>query len=354
MQVFDPVPPTVPLPTQAPETSWPTAEWPTTASDIGEATVRRELLDAVFPPNGNFDESGPLGQSLAFVTVQAGQIVDERYGPTAGVDEALISWSMAKSITQTLVGLLVADGVLTLTDRAPVPEWSDSDDPRHHITVEQLLHMVSGTTFVEDYVDDATSHCLEMLFGEGRHDMAAYVAELPAEVPPGTRFNYSSGTTNLLTGIIGDLVGRGDTFDAWAQRRLFQPLGMDATLTFDDRGTWVGSSYLHATARDFAKIGLLYLRDGMWDGSRLLPEGWVDHARTMQARNDEGVGYGAHWWIWPPDESVFYAAGYETQRILVDPQRDLVIVRLGKTEIAKAPEVDSWIESVRRTFPVVA
>jgi len=260
---------------------------------------------------------------------------------------------MAKSITQTFIGLAQLDGLIDLADRATIPEWADSSDPRHAITVEQLLHMVPGTLFEEDYVDDATSHCLEMLFGEGRHDMAAYVASLPLTTEPGTTFNYSSGTTNLLTGILGDLVGRGPTFEDWARARLFTPLGMDVRLTFDDRGTWVGSSYAHASARDFAKFGLLYLRDGVWDGTRLLPDGWVDHARTLQARDDEGVGYGAHWWLWPRDEAVFFAAGYETQRILVDPTRDLVLVRLGKTGIEQASLVDDWVEAIRQTFPTI-
>ena len=353
MPVVDPITPTASLPKQPPQVAWPTAAWPVADATVGAADERQQLLDTAFPAGGNVDETGSFGQSLAFVAVQGGQLVDERYGPTADAEEQLISWSMAKSMTQTFIGLAHLDGLVALADRAPVPEWADASDPRHAITIEQLLHMVPGTTFVEDYVDDATSHCLEMLFGEGRHDMAAYVAALPAAADPGTTFNYSSGTTNLLTGILGDLVGRGDAFDAWARSRLFEPLGIDVRLTFDDRGTWVGSSYAHASARDFAKFGLLYLRDGVWDGTRILPAGWVDHARTLQARNDEGVGYGAHWWLWPQDEAVFYAAGYETQRILVDPTRDLVLVRLGKTEIDKAPAVDEWIEAVRQTFPTI-
>lgn len=353
MTVVERVPPAVSLPAQPPEIAWPTTTWPPGDSRLGAESERQRLLDAAFPAEGNRDARGPFGQSLAFVAVQGGRLVDERYGPTADQHEQLVSWSMAKSMTQCLIGVAQLDGLVHLSDRAPVPEWADASDPRHAITIEQLLHMVPGTMFAEDYVDDATSHCLEMLFGEGRKDMAAYVAALPSTSEPGTTFNYSSGTTNLLTGILGDLVGRGAAFDEWARARLFTPLGMDVRLTFDDRGTWVGSSYAHASARDFAKFGLLYLRDGVWDGTRLLPEGWVDHARTLQARDDEGVGYGAHWWLWPQDEAVFYAAGYETQRILVDPARDLVLVRLGKTEIDKAPLVDEWIEAVRQTFPTI-
>jgi CubicO group peptidase (beta-lactamase class C family) len=348
MPVLQSVPPTVALPTQPPDVAWPTIAWPEAEAPPELA----ELLDAAFVDEPNTDESGPLGQSLAVVAVQSGHLVAERYGPTASVDEPLITWSMAKSITQALVGLVVADGALDINDPAPIAQWTDGADPRNVITVDHLLRMVPGTEFIEAYIEGESSHCLEMLFGAGAADMAGYVAELPALAPPNTVFNYSSGTTNLLTRIVGDIVGDSEDFDAWMQRRLLNPIGMPARLTFDDRGTWIGSSFLHTSARDFAKFGLLYLRDGMWDGERLLPEGWVDYARTLQATDDDGVGYGAHWWIWGPDNNVFYAAGYETQRIIVDPARDLVLVRLGKTATDKADAVDAWLEQVRLTFPL--
>jgi CubicO group peptidase (beta-lactamase class C family) len=291
---------------------------------------------------------GPFGQPLALVVVHRGHLVAERYGPTAGPDDQLISWSMAKSFTQALVGRLVADGRLTLDTPAPVPEWSGDGDPRSGITIDHLLRMVPGLRFDEDYVDAGTSHCIEMLFGEGRHDMAAYTASQPAVAGPDEVFNYSSGTTNVLCRILADAVGRGPAFEQWMREVLLDPLGIEAPLTFDGVGTWVGSSFLHATARDFAKFGLLYLRDGWWEGRRLLPEGWVDYARTHRGTDDEGARHGAHWWQWPHGDDVFHASGYETQRILVDPGADLVIVRLGKTPTDRAPTVDAWLERIRR------
>ena len=204
---------------------------------------------------------------------------------------------------------------------AAVPEWQGADDDRRFITLDQLLRMVPGTEFVEDYVDDRISHCIDMLFGAGNPDMAAYTAALPAIAPPDTVFNYSSGTTNLICRILADLVGPGGRFEAWMRAELLDPIGMrSAEPTFDGAGTWVGSSFLEATAREFAKFGYLYLRDGVWEGRRLLPEGWVDYARTPRAADDEGSVYGAHWWIWDPDAGVFACQGYETQRILVDPR----------------------------------
>ncbi len=190
-----------------------------------------------------------------------------------------------------------------------------------------------------------------MLFGDGKGDMGAYTAALQSIHPADGVFNYSSGTSVLLCRILADLFGRGPAFEAWMNEVLLEPLGIDAALTFDDAGTWVGSSFLDATARDFAKFGLLYLRDGLWDGTRLLPAGWVDYARTPQATDDDGGLYGAHWWIRADATDVFYASGYETQRILVDPAADLVLVRLGKTPIELADNVDDWLDEIRLLFP---
>lgn len=343
-------PPSTPFPPQPPDVPWPTAGWPT--GDAPPAVAA--LLDEAFGPgNDGGDQAEPFGLTLAVVAVHRGRLVAERYGPTAGPDEALISWSMAKSVTHLLVGILVGRGELALDTPALVPEWSatEPDDPRRAITLDHLLRMVTGTEFNEDYVDAEISHCLEMLFGTGQADMAAYAAALPAVAEPDTVFNYSSGTTNIVCRILADAVGRGSDFEAWMRRELLDPLGIEARLTFDDAGTWVGSSYLHASARDFAKFGLLALRDGVWEGRRIVPEGWVDYARTHRATDDEGDRYGAHWWIWPHGEGVFGASGFETQRILVDPGRDLVLVRLGKTPTEKADAVDEWLERLRRAFP---
>ncbi len=257
---------------------------------------------------------------------------------------------MAKSFAHALVGIAAAERSLDIHKPAPVPEWSDSDDARAVITTDQLLRMASGTVFNEDYVDSETSHCINMLFGDGKADMGGYVAALPAERPPDESFNYSSGTSVIICRILADLYGRGPAFESWMRSVLLDPLGIDASLTFDDAGTWVGSSFLHASARDFAKFGLLYLRDGVWDGTRLLPEGWVDYARTPQAEDEDGSLYGAHWWIRPNDQNVFYASGYETQRILVDPEADLILVRLGKTPVELAANVDTWLDDIRKLF----
>jgi CubicO group peptidase (beta-lactamase class C family) len=280
--------------------------------------------------------------TLAELVLRRGEVVHEHYAPTAGPDTTLISWSTAKSVTHALVGLAVRDGLLDVDAPAPVSEWAD--DGRSAITLRQLLHMCSGLRFVEDYVDDSISHCIDMLFGAGQADVAGYAAALPLEHPPGSVFNYSSGTTNIISRIVGAAVGGGEAgMRAFMQDELFGPLGMtSADPRFDATGTFIGSSFLYCTARDFARFGQLYLADGTWAGRRLLPEGWVDFARDpAPVPVEEEFGYGAHWWLWDGHgfPGTFAAHGYEGQYIVVRPDRDLVVVRLGKTPVEVRPPV---------------
>jgi CubicO group peptidase (beta-lactamase class C family) len=204
--------------------------------------------------------------------------------------------------------------------------------------------MRDGLDFAEEYVDAGVSDVIEMLFGSGAADVAAFAADRPVVAPPGERFNYSSGTTNIISGIVARTVGPGDPYRSLLHERLFDPLGMtSARATFDDAGTWVASSYVYATARDFARFGLLYLRDGTWDGRRLLPAGWVDHARRHRSTDAEtGNGYGAQWWVVGDEHGSFWANGYEGQSILVSPALDLVVVRLGKTPAERSPDLREW------------
>jgi CubicO group peptidase (beta-lactamase class C family) len=288
-----------------------------------------------------FDEAAPHGRSLALVVQRGGEVLFERYGvqpdtpfgPGGPVrpDTPLVSWSMAKSVTHAAVGIAIGDGLLQLEAPAPVPQWRGTD--KEPITLLDLLEMRPGLNFVEDYVDDSVSHCIEMLFGAGRDDVAGYAASLPLEHPPGTVWNYSSGTTNIVARILGDaLGGTRDAMEAFLRDRLFGPAGMTAaTPRFDARGTFIGSSYVYATARDFAAFGQLYLDDGCTGGRRILPEGWRDSGRTQVAVDDEsGFGYGRHWWLWPEFPGSMAAHGYEGQYALVEPELGLVVVHLGK------------------------
>jgi CubicO group peptidase (beta-lactamase class C family) len=297
-----------------------------------------------------FDRDPADGHALAVVVMQAGEVVFERYGtqpdtpfgPGAPVtaDTTLISWSMAKSITHAAVGLLVGDGVLDPSASAPVPSWNGT--PKAAITLQQLMEMRSGLHFVEDYVDGSVSHVIEMLFGEGQHDVAAFAAALPLAHQPGTVWNYSSGTTNIIARIVGDTVGGGrEGMETFLRERLFVPAGMhSATPKFDDAGTFIGSSFVYATAREFARFGELYRNDGVAaDGTRVLPAGWSRHACSWASYDAEfDYHYGAQWWGWPEFPGSLACHGYEGQYTIVVPDRQLVVVHLGKwPEAVRAP-----------------
>ncbi len=297
---------------------------------------------------------GDDGVTLACLVTLGGEVVVERYGvqpandfqpeQTIEAGSSLLSWSMAKSITHAAVGVLVLDGLLDLDAPAPVPEWAGS--PKAAITTLQLLEMRSGLRFVEDYDDGEVSHCIEMLFGGTNPSFAAYAAALPLDHEPGTVFNYSSGTSNIVSRIVGDLVAgpavtgdrRREAVGHFLRTRVFEPAGMtSAAPQYDDAGDVVGSSYVYATARDFARFGELYLRDGVTrTGERVLPVGWLDHARHPSAHDPEtGFGYGRHWWTWPTFPGSLACHGFEGQYTLVLPDHDLVLVHLGKTDAAR-------------------
>jgi CubicO group peptidase (beta-lactamase class C family) len=343
-----------PLPGQPDGVPWPTREWPT--GPVRAGVDLEPLLDRMC------DDTGPLATTYAVVVVHRGRLVAERYqgalpsfthAPTlVTVDTPLLSWSMAKSMLHAAVGLLVKDGRLDLDAPADVPEWSETEDPRHAITPRQLLAMRDGLDFVEDYVDDRTSDVFTMLFGDGQADMAHFAADRPLAAAPGARFNYSSGTSNIISSVVARAVGHGAPYELFLRQRLFGAIGMtSAAPELDDTGTWVASSYVRATARDFARFGLLYQRDGAWDGIRLLPEGWVDYGRTMVSDDPEDGPYGAHWWGVAGDTlGTFRASGYEGQSITICPALDLVVVRLGKTDTEHDPDLVAWRSDVVRAF----
>ena len=345
----------VALPAQPAGVDWPTEEWPT--GEVSRGVDLDPLLDEVF------DDGGLLARSFAVLVVHGGRLVAERYQgalehfdrpPTPVTAETtLLSWSMAKSMLHAVVGMLVADGRLALDAPAAVPEWADPGDPRHAITLRQLLAMRDGLDFAEDYVDGELSDTIEMLFGAGQADMAHFAADRPLAAPPGTRFNYSSGTSNIISGIVARAVGPGESYARFLHGRLFGPLGMtSADPEFDEAGTWVASSSLYATARDYARFGLLYLRDGVWDGIRLLPAGWVDYGRTWVSEDpDDASPYGAHWWGVAGDTlGTFRASGYEGQSITLCPALDLMVVRLGKTPHEREPNLIPWRAAMVRAF----
>jgi CubicO group peptidase (beta-lactamase class C family) len=299
------------------------------------------VLDAL--ADQAFDEAGPLAPTYALLVVQGGEVVLERYGTLPNgqpidADTPLRSWSIAKSMLHSAIGLLVGDDRVRVEDPAPVPAWQG--DHRAAITIDDLLAMRDGLDFTEDYLDERASDVIEMLFGSGGDDVAAYATGRPAVAAPGLRFNYSSGTSNILSSIVAGVVGPGEAYQRFLHERLFRPLGMtSARPGFDAAGTWVASTYVNATARDFARFGALYLHGGR----DLLPDGWVEHGIRVRSIDEEsGHGYGAHWWLPPGDQGVFEARGYEGQSITVAPDLDAVVVRLGRTPATRNGPLRAW------------
>lgn len=326
---FRPRTPATPVeyPAQPDGVPWPTRAWPRGTPSGGVTTAQ---LDAQL--DRDFGElSTPGNTTDAVIVVQGGRIVAERYRP--GFGDATTphhSWSMAKSFTSTLVGFLVADGRLDIYRPAPVPAWSRPGDPRGAITTDELLRMASGLRWKEDYFAK-DSDTLAMLFGKGKADMAAYAAAKPLEVPPGTHVAYATGTSNIIAGIIGRIVGTGDAFERFIDRQLLRPLGIDLARTelgWDGAGQLVGGSIFDLTAPDFARFGLLYLRGGMWDGQRLLQSSWIDYSRTPTPAPTGWDKYGAHWWTYEDCPGGFRAGGFNGQHIVICPTLDLVVVVL--------------------------
>lgn len=343
----------VPLPAHPAGVPWPTSTWPV-ADPPPAWDLAGRVEEMVAQPER-------FGQTYAVAVAHRGSLVLERYAGAlehwdrqaepVGPGTGLLSWSVAKSVLHAAVGILVGEGRLDPGAPAPVPAWAAAGDARSAITLEDLLTMRDGLDWVEDYdLAASRSDVITMLFGgedaAGAADVAAFAADRPLAAGPGTRFSYSSGTSNILSGVVADVVGRSDAYLAWLEGAVFAPLGMmTARARLDPAGTWIASSYLHANARDWLRFGELYLRDGVWEDRRLLPAGWVDHGRRPRSADEDGVWFGAHWWTDRDELGTFWASGYEGQTVTVCPALDLVVVRFGKT-----PEGSTALAGWRRAL----
>lgn len=280
-------------------------------------------------------------KTRAVLVVYDGHLIAERYAPAFHRDMPLLGWSMAKSVTNALVGILVRKGKLNLHEPAPVEEWRKEGDPRSRITLDQLLRMSSGLEFDEVY---APLHDVSnMLYGCA--DFAAYAASKPLEKEPDGTWNYSSGTANIIARIVRRTIEKDEAnYDRFMKEELFDRIGMtSAVIEPDPSGTFVGSSYALATPRDWAPFGQLFLQDGVWEGNRLLPEGWVQYSTTPTPKAPKRE-YGALFWLnagpdsdpgartWPRvGRDAYSAQGFQYQRVIIIPSRKLVLVRFGAT-----------------------
>lgn len=268
------------------------------------------------------------GHISAFLVMQSGVPVVELYKPGYNVDTKFLSWSMAKSFTNSLTGIMVGKGMLDIDQPLVLDEWKY--DERKNITVKHLMQMQSGLKWNEDYGNK--SDVTVMLHCEA--DMGKYALEQEAQYPAGTHWYYSSGTTNIVCEIMHRRFGNDSLYYSFARKELFNRIGMPgAVLEVDPSGSWVGSSYLYATARDYARFALLYLNDGVFNNERILPEGWVEYS-TTEVPDSKGQ-YGAFFWlnrskrIKTAPVDMFSCNGHDGQYIFMIPSKDLAIIILG-------------------------
>lgn len=299
----------------------------------------------------SFDDNpeNPLSTTQALTVMQHGEVVLERYADGFDAQSTFISWSMAKSMTSALCGILVDRGEIDIEAPAAVPEWQGTGDPRSAITMRHLLEMRSGLEWNEDYVDGAVSDVIEMLASP---DMAALAAAKSLAHEPGEHFYYSSGTTNIISRILGDYLGGRDAMEAALQDDLFGPAGMtNAIPKFDAAGTFVGSSFVYATARDFMAFGELFRNGGMVDDRRVLSQRWIDESLVEHSVDeDSGQGYGLQWWLVRDEHGSFCCNGYEGQRIQVVPDLGLTFVRLGKTDADYSEDLRSFYAEIVKAY----
>lgn len=342
------------------------------ANYADDAAVSEVVLKQSVAP---FFDDPLMAETRALVIMHGGILVAERYAPGYNADSKLISWSMAKSVTATLVGMMIADGRLALDEPAPIGAWQVRGDERRKITIRHLLYMASGLDHTEG-LDEAAGIPIydgdtpRMLFMDGRDDVAHYAETRILEAQPGTKFEYSSATSHILVDIMTraltdskDPLVRRNAMLEYAKGRLFDPLGMSSmTPEFDKAGTMLGGSMMHATARDWAKLGEFLRNNGSVRGAQLLPVSWVKFMRTSSPQD---AAYGGHIWLnkkrpegrdqvlfpgkGPSD--VFSMIGHLGQFVLVSPQNKLVIVRLGKTVDAELDPISNQLAKVVSVFP---
>jgi CubicO group peptidase (beta-lactamase class C family) len=323
----------LPLPLSGHDTvAWPIGDMIDSISTEVDQSLIQHALDDAF---NEVDPEAPLNTDAVLV-VYDGKIIGERYAEGFNKDSRLMGWSMTKSVTSALVGILVKEGKLDVDKAAPVAGWQSDD--RNKITLNHLLQASSGLAWSESYFSP-TADFHKMFIKSDDKGGFALSKELAHE--PGTFFQYSSGTTNIISRIIRQTVGD-STYYKFASEKLFKKIGMNhMVMEPDASGTFVGSSYSFATARDWARFGLLFLNDGVWNGEAILPAGWVKYSTTPAPAADLGK-YGAQWWLnagdpgnqllrkypdLPPD--TYWADGFEEQYVMVIPSKKLVVVRLG-------------------------
>jgi len=298
-----------------------------------DAVKLKQAVDAAFEPSA--------AMTAAFVVTWRGRLIAERYGPGVTAHTALESWSMGKSLTAALMGILVQQGVYDLWQPAPIPEWQGAGDPRAKIRIADLLRMSSGLRIRApqdpDY-DPSGSYPDHIYYYTGSINAFHYAATRPQQWPPGTVGRYRNTDPVLINYLIRlGVEKRGEEYLSFPRRALFDKIGIRTmVMETDPYGNFLAQGYELASARDWARLGNLYLQDGVWNGARILPEGYVKFVSTVAPawEADRNPVYGAFFWLnregsFPVPRDAYYMAGSGTQIALIIPSHDLVVVRLG-------------------------
>ncbi len=291
------------------------------------------------------DDDGYNGHAFAFMVIHKGVPVAEAYQPQFNEKTRFQSWSMAKSFTNTLAGIMVKDGKWDINQPINIPEWQSDD--RKKITYKNLMQAESGLLWNEDYGN--RSDVTVMLYCE--NDFARFVFGRPLQFPVGSNWTYSSGNPNIVTFQIRQTLKSDQEYYKFPYTRLFDKIGMpDALFEVDASGTFVGSSYIYATARDFARYGLLIMQDGVFNGERILPEGWVSFATSPNSKSEGN--YGALYWLNKSGKmpsvprDMYWCQGYDGQRIFMIPSKELMVVVLGFSHNLNVMNTDQLLSDI--------
>jgi CubicO group peptidase (beta-lactamase class C family) len=314
-----------------------TIAWPN-GNRINDSSLIKfpKLANAVNSAFEETDKERPLN-SRAVIVLHNGQIVAEKYAPTFNQNTKLLGWSMTKTVTNAIVGVLVKQGKLKIEEPAPIAEWAT--DERSKITLNNLMQASSGLAWEEIY--GGPSPATNMLFR--KKDAGGFAVQSKLQDQPNSKWQYSSGTTNIISKITKQILA--DDYYSFAYREIFDKIGAHTMIIEPDAGgTYIGSSFSYAVARDWARFGLLYLNDGVWNNERILPEGWMKYSTTPAAAAPKGE-YGAQIWLnagnknnqadrlYPDVPSDMYLMdGFEGQSVIMIPSRNVVIVRLGLSQ----------------------
>lgn len=326
------------------------------AEDIDKQKLQHAIDTAFTESEKNHEDQK---NTRGVVILHKDRLIAERYAKGFSTSTPQNSWSMTKTATSALIGILVGDGKLNVKAPASIPEWQDPADKRSKVTTEHLLFMVSGLEFNEGYENDPISDVNKMLMNT--RDITAFSASFPITAEPGSRWAYQTASSMLLGKVVRQTILNDEEYFQFPQTRLFNPIGArDSYYQADSASIFSGGAFLWATPRDWARIGLMYLNDGVYNGERILPEGWVTYSTTPTDASLEARAYGAQIWLnqpaaddWLPElpEDTYAAQGHYGQYMVVIPSLDLVVVRMGQTFNRAAFDLQEFMLDVIDALP---